>query len=100
MMAKKYNIYEALQAEGFKESVSNWGTPMLTKEIEKMVTVAWYGEMKASLKIEIRFSADLEVLTVSYSDGAKTPFKTKTHLNEKRAYNAIHKTAELKGFAF
>ena len=98
---KKFDLYAVLKEVGFKEQKNKYGSDMLICELEKEITVAWYGAQKYSIRIEVTFSADHSVVTANYyEDGFKRPFKTKVHLNEKRALNAIIATAQNKGFEF
>ena len=50
------------------------------------------------MSIEIWFDFEYRALTVYYYDGGHRPFKEKTHLCDKRAYNAIMQTIANKGF--
>ena len=98
-MARRYDLYEALKAEGFYEVKDEFGD-VLRKDYEKQTEVLWYGIQTSYFIVRVRFNADHSVAQVSYYDD-KIParaFKTKTHLNEKRAYNAIKQTAELRGW--
>ena len=99
-MAKKFDNYEAFKAEGFEESVDQWGRIHLTRTFTKMIEVAWYGKQESIFTIDIWFNPAKTICTASYTMNVREPFKVKTHLNDKRAYNAIHLTAEYNGFAF
>ena len=50
------------------------------------------------LNVDVVFNRDHSVATVQYFDGGRSPFKTKVHLNEKRAFNAIRQTVANHGF--
>ena len=95
---KKFDLYTELQALGFKAVKDQFGRDCLTNGWMKNIEVAFYGPWVSRLNIDVVFNTDHSVATVSYYDGGRRPFKTKTHLNEKRALNAIKATAENKGF--
>lgn len=98
---KKFDVYEALKNEGFAETVNEFGCTELTRKFEKEIEVAWHGTMTKVFEIVVEFNPDRSVLRAYYySGGSCDPFKAKTHLNEKRAYNAIHMTAKYNDFAF
>ena len=100
-MAKKFDLYETLKANGFYEVHDEFGD-VLRKDYEKQVEVLWYGIQTSYFIARIRFNADHSVVQASYYDD-KIParaFKTKTHLNEKRAFNAIKATVENNGYEF
>lgn len=101
MTKKKYDLYEALKAEGFYEVHDEWGD-LLRKDYEKQVEVLWYGTQTSYFTVRVRFSADHGTVQASYYDDkiCARAFKVKTHLNEKRAYNAIKQTVELRGWKF
>lgn len=99
-MAKKFDAYEALKNEGFTETVDELGYVELSRKFEKEVDVAWYGKMTKTFAIVIGFNSDKTVMRVWYYDRPKKPSKVKDHLNDKRAYNAIHSTAKYNGFEF
>ena len=100
-MAKKYDIYEELKNNGFEEFTNKYGCNCLKKIYAKEIEVAWYGKQKSALNVEVSFNPDHTVLTVNYlPDGFKRPDKTKTHFNQKRAFNAIRQTVENRGFQF
>ena len=94
-MTNKFDLYEALKNDGFEfEKVDAFGGEYLTKKFEREVEVVWYGKMLSTLEVVVRFSSDHNTITVNYFKGTARPFKTKTHLNDKRAYNAINATIE------
>ena len=97
-MAKKFDLYEALKQAGFEEAKTQFGNDMLKKSFRKMTEVAWYGQQETKLDVEVWFSLDHGAVTVYYYDGWHRPFKEKTHLNDKRAFNAIAQTIANKDF--
>ena len=99
-MAKKFDLYEALKNEGFTESVDQFGCVELARKFEKEIDVVWYGKTTQTFAIVIGFSSDKSVVRVWYYDKPFHAFKVKDHMNDKRAYNAIHDTAKYNGFAF
>ena len=70
---------------------------VLTKTYERVSDVLWYGPMRSEMTVKIRISSDCESLRVCYYAGYKF-FKVKSHLNDKRAYNAIRDTLANHGF--
>lgn len=97
-MKKKFDLYQELTNKGFVEQENAFGT-MLTKTYEKEVDVAWYGKMKTTYRVEVLFNADQTVANVCYfKEIAPHPVKVKSHLNEKRAFNAISETIKNAGF--
>ena len=50
------------------------------------------------MDVEVVFNQEHTALSAYYWDGGRRPFKEKTHLNEKRAFNAIAQTIANKGF--
>ncbi len=99
-MAKKFDVYEALKKEGFTEDVDRFGCVELTRNFEKEIELAWYGKATQRFTIVVSFNSDNTVIYADYYDDCMRLVKTKIHLNDKRAYNAIHDTAKYKGFAF
>ena len=95
----KFDTFEALKANGFNEEKGAFGSIILRKEYSKEVEVAWQGTWTSRLTVELQFNPEKSVIGAAYYDGGRSPFKTKTHLNDKRAYNAIKQTVENKGFA-
>ena len=100
-MAKKFDLYEALKAEGFYEIHDEWGD-VLRKDYEDECEVLWYGIQKRNFIVRVRFSEDHGTVQVRYYHDpiSARAFKVKTHLNEKRAYNAIKATVENNSFKF
>lgn len=98
-MAKKFDLYEALMEKGFYEVHDEWGD-VLRKDYQKEVEVVWYGKQTSYFIVRVRFSEDHSVAQVSYYNNSvpARAFKNKTHLNEKRAFNAIKATVENNGF--
>ena len=99
--AKKFDLYEALKAEGFYEVHDEWGD-VLRKDYQKEVEVLWYGKQTDYFITRVRFNSDHSVVQASYYNNSvpANAFKNKTHLNEKRAFNAIKATVENNGFEF
>lgn len=90
---KKFDLYEALKNDGFElTEVDAFGGEYLTKKFEKEVDVLWYGKMTSRFKVVVRFSSDHNTVTANYFKDTVSPFKTKVHLNDKKAYNAINAT--------
>lgn len=100
-MKKEFNLYNELKANGFYEIHDEWGD-VLRKDYEKEVDVLWHGKMKFNFIVRVRFNDSHSVAQVSYykSSIPANSFKNKTHLNEKRALNAIRQTVENNGFEF
>ena len=100
-MAKKFDLFEELKANGFYEVNDEWGT-VLRKDYEKEIDVLWYGKMKSYFIVRARFNDDHSVVQVAYYDNSvpARAFKNKTHLNEKRAFNAIKQTVKNHDFEF
>lgn len=100
-MKKAFNLYEELKANGFYEVRDEWGD-VLRKDYEKEVDVLWYGKQKSYFIVRVRFNGDHSVAQASYYHNSvpANAFKNKTHLNEKRALNAIRQTVENNGFEF
>lgn len=98
-MMKKFDLYEALKANGFYEIHDEFGD-VLRKDYEREDDVLWYGKMKFNFIARVRFNDDHSIAQVAYydSDIPARAFKEKTHLNEKRAYNAIRNTVKNHGF--
>ena len=98
-MKKAFNLYEELKANGFYEVNDEFGD-VLRKDYEKEIEVAWYGKQKSNFLVRVRFNASHSVAQVAYYHNTVPvrPFKEKTHLNEKRALNAIRQTVENNGF--
>lgn len=98
---KKFDLYEELLANGFV-AVKNVGSEYyhLEKHYEKEVEVCWYGKQEVHFDVEIYFNADHSCVRAYYYNQSRTPFKVKSHLNDKRAFNAIKATVENNGYAF
>ena len=98
-MAKNFNLKDELLKEGFRIDVEQdvFGGSIISKVFTQEVEVVWYGKQERSLIVTVRFSQDEQNVRVTYSTG-RTIFKTKDHLNEKRALNAIHQTIANQGF--
>lgn len=97
-MTKKFDLYQELLNKGFENQESMFGFT-LTKSYEKEVEVAWHGKMKTTYKVQVVFNEEKTVATVSYyKNNAPKATKVKTHLNEKRAFNAIKETVKNAGY--
>lgn len=99
-MKKKFDAYEALRNEGFAESINEFGCVELSRKFEKEIEVVWYGKSTKTFAIIIEFNSDKTAMRVWYYNRPNCPSKVKDHLNDKRAYNAIHSTAKYNGFEF
>ena len=99
-MAKRFDVYEELKQKGFEETKGSFGQTILFKTYSKEVEVLWYGKQDYSIRVDVWFNPDHSVVKAFYYDDARgvRPYKEKTHLNEKRAYNAICQTVANKGF--
>ena len=95
---KKFDLYKELQDLGFTAETDRLGRDCLKKHYEKDIEVLWHGSVRPTFDITAAFSEDHGVVTVSYSRETRDPFKTKVHLNEKRALNAIRTTAGNNGY--
>lgn len=97
---KNFDLYTELKAYGFKAVTDRMGHDCLTmgwiKREQCFGTLGGVYDMR--LNIDVVFNSDRSVATVQYFDGGRSPFKTKVHLNEKRALNAILATAKNHGF--
>ena len=98
-MKKFFDLYAELENRGFREQKNAFGLTELAKSYEKEVEVAWYGKCKSEYKVSVVFSQDKGTLTAYYYKGFGSPVKVKSHLNDKRALNAIIATVENAGFA-
>ena len=78
----KYDLYQVLTEAGYSKQDSNYGD-IISKR---------YQGLYSPIKVEAIFSQDHSVVTFKYYNGGKREFKNKTHLNEKRAYNALRDT--------
>ena len=99
---KKFDLYEELKAQGFKPVKDRFGHDCLTKGwLRREPCFGTLGGVyDHRLNIDVIFNSDHSVATVQYFDGGRSPFKTKVHMNEKRAMNAIVATAKNHGFEF
>ena len=97
-MKKKFDLYEALLADGFKVSEPVLGCDVLLRDLDRVDALG----IKFHLIVSVLFSPDHGVARVSYHHDSpkRSPFKTKTHLNDRRAYNAIVATVKNNGFEF
>lgn len=98
-MAKKFDLYQELKELGFYEVDDEFGD-VLRKDYEKETEVVWHGTVTINYSVRAIFNKDHKVVTVNYYQGSvqRKPHKTKTHLNEKRALNAIRDTVKHNGF--
>lgn len=95
---KKFDLYEELKANDYVEVDDGFGRKHLVKHYEKEVEVCWYGKHTSTFDVEVYFNSDHTVARVYYYNQSKTPFKTKVHMNDKRAYNAICATLNNNGY--
>lgn len=95
---KKFNLIETLKAHGFEHTNSLFGYHVFTLELTRQAEVAWYGMQEFRLKVRVLFDPDMASCQVSYYDSGKNPFKVKTHMADKRCWNAIRTTVENKNF--
>lgn len=96
-MKKNFDLYEELEKRGFEKYVDIFGRECLKKDYEKEVEVVWHGKVKTKYSVEVAFNSDKSIVNVEYFND-RTSVKTKTHLNEKRALNAISMTVKNAGF--
>ena len=101
-MTKKFDLYEALLNKGFERESQVGATERLVRnDFIREIEVLWYGVQKTTLTVEVVFNPEHTVCQAYYyQDGFKRPFKTKVHMNDKRAYNAINATVNNNGFEF
>lgn len=99
-MKKTFNLAEELKKAGYTESINTWGSKELTKKYSDVVDVLWYGKQERQMTVTVVFNNDETSCRANYYDGGKSPFKVKTHLNEKRALNAIRQTVENHEYIF
>lgn len=98
----KFNAVEALiNQHGYTLKDVRVGSEIvheyLTKTYEKTEDVVWHGPTRFEMTVEVLLSRDRETLRVNYFAGS-THLKKKTHLNDKRAYNAIRDTLANHGY--
>lgn len=101
-MAKKFNLYEELKANGFHDSANPFGHMIIRKFIEDQQMISITGESytyRRDMEVRAIFTDDYSAVRVVYKDG-KHICKAKTHLNDRRAYNAIRQTVQNNGFEF
>lgn len=96
---KKFDLYKELENKGFAARKDEYGFDVLVKEFSKEVEIAWIGKEISVIRVEVRFNKEKTTATASYFSGYSR-FKEKTHLNDKKAFNAIKATVEFKGFEF
>ena len=92
-MAKKFDLYKELQNLGFYKVDDEFGD-VLRKDYQKIIDVAWVGKRTKHFVVRVKFNSDHTVATAYYYQNSVpvSAFKVKTHLNEKRALNAIRDT--------
>ena len=98
MKMKKFNLIETLNAYGFSSATSITGCPLFTLDLSQQIEVAFYGVQEQTLRIQVVFNSEKTTCTVNYYNGSLKPFKSKVHLADKRAWNAICETIRNKGF--
>lgn len=96
---KKFDLYEELVARGFVKTEDPFGRERLTKRYEKEVEVRWYGKHLSTFGVDVVFNADHTVAKVFYYNQSKTAYKIKTHMSDKKAFNAICATLNNHGYA-
>lgn len=99
-MAKKFDLYQELVNEGFEVQENDH---CLVKEFHMECEICWYGKQDTAIVAEIWFNEEHTVCKAYYYYDyicRSRQFKEKTHLAEKRAFNAIKATIENKGFEF
>lgn len=96
--ANKFDFIETLKAHGFSSTTSMTGCPLFTLDLSKEVEVAWYGVKEFTIRVQVVFNPEMTCCMVNYYDGFLRPFKTKVHMSDKRAWNAIRETLKNKGF--
>ena len=95
---KRFDLYEELIAKGFVKVDDPFNRNRFAKHYEKEVEVCWYGKHVATFDVEVVFNSEHTVVKVFYYNQSKTPFKIKTHMCDKRAYNAICQTLSNNGY--
>lgn len=95
---KKFNLIETMKAHGFEYSDNAFGCPVFTLELSRRTEVAWYGVQEFKMSAQVVFNPERTSCTVNYFDGSRRPFKSKTHLADKRAWNAICETFRNNGY--
>lgn len=96
---KGFDLYQELIGKGFEKSNDEFNRECLAKHYEKEVEVCWYrGTWHSTFDIKAVFNPDHTVVKVFYYNQSKTPFKTKTHISSKKAYNAICQTLRNNGY--
>lgn len=102
-MATKFNLYEKLKADGFHDSYNSFGHMIIRQFIEEQHGVSFSGEpftYKRMIEVRAIFSDDYSVVKVLYRYEGKRTFKEKTHLSDRRAYNAIKQTVSNNGYEY
>lgn len=97
----KFDIVKALEDAGY--TVSHEGTEysecyIMSKEYSREIEACWYGKQIYTVKVEVMYHVMFNTVMVKYYDGGREPFKTKTHLADKRCFNAIKETLKCKDF--
>lgn len=95
---KRFDLYEELLAKGFVKADDAFGRERLTKHYEKEVEVVWYGKHLSTFDVDVVFNPDHTVAKVFYYNQSKTAFKVKTHMSDKKAFNAICATLNNNGY--
>ncbi|MEZ3453547.1 MAG: hypothetical protein K1W17_04170 [Oscillospiraceae bacterium] len=98
---KKFDFLETLKSHGFSLETSGTGSPVFTLVLSRPVDVASFGVSELKLSILVELNKAGTCCEVSYYHGFSTqgfPFKSKVHLADGLAWNAICKTAKNNGF--
>ena len=100
----KFDLYNALQENGFQVEDPENINCLVRKDFESEVEVLWYGKTKTTMAVEVWFNEDRTVCRAYYyldqPERRFSPFKVKTHLTDKKAFNAIKQTIENKSYEF
>ena len=99
-MAKRFDLYQELVNAGFEVGINS---QQLVREFHMECEVCWYGRQDSVIVAEVWFNEEHTVCKAYYyydRIARNRQFKEKTHLAEKRAFNAIKATIENKGFQF
>lgn len=96
---KNFDLYTELMNNGFEVSKNRYGLEVLTKEYEQEIGNPLQGVWTQVMWVDVQFSPDHTVCTAYYCEGRHSnAFKVKTHMNDKRAFNAIRQTVANNGF--
>lgn len=100
-MKKSFDLYNELMNNGFEVSKNRYGLEVLTKQYEREAGNTLQGTWTKVVWVDVQFNAEHTTCTAYYHEGNHfNAFKAKTHLSDKRAFNAIKQTVENCGFEF